>query len=45
MAFDIIDVFEAFSLIMILTAFAIFDRLAIKGKSLGTFRFQLPYSS
>ena len=41
MAFDIIDVFETFSLIMILAAFAIFARLAIKGKSLGRFRFQL----
>jgi len=41
MAFDIIYVFETFSLIMILIAFAIFARLAIKGKSLGSFRFQL----
>jgi len=41
MAFDIVDVFETFSLIMILAAFAIFARLAIKGKSLGSFRFQL----
>src|SRR5260370_31945006 len=41
MAFDIIDVFETFSLIMIMAAFAIFARLAIKGKSLGSFRFQL----
>jgi hypothetical protein len=38
---DIIDVFEIFSLSMILIAFAIFARLAIKGKSLGSFRFQL----
>ncbi len=38
---DIIDAFEIFSLIMILFAFAIFARLAIKGKSLGSFRFQL----
>jgi hypothetical protein len=37
----IIDVFEIFSFIMILIAFAIFARLAIKGKSLGSFRFQL----
>ena len=41
MAFDIIEVFETFSLVMILIAFAIFARLAIKGKSLGSFRFQL----
>jgi hypothetical protein len=41
MAFDIIDVFETFSLIMILFAFAIFARLAIKGKNIGSFRFQL----
>ncbi len=41
MAFDIIEVSETFSLVMILIAFAIFARLAIKGKSLGTFRFQL----
>ena len=32
---------ETFSLVMILIAFAIFARLAIKGKSLGSFRFQL----
>jgi apolipoprotein N-acyltransferase len=38
---DIIDVFEIFSLILILVAFALFARLAIKGKSLGSFRFQL----
>lgn len=38
---DIIDVFEIFSLILILVAFAIFARLAIKGQSLGSFRFQL----
>jgi len=41
MEFDIIDLFETFSLVMILMAFAIFARLAIKGKSLGSFRFQL----
>ena len=41
MAFDIIEAFETFSLVMILIAFAIFARLAIKGKSLGSFRFQL----
>jgi len=41
MGFDIIDVFETFSLFMILIAFAIFARLAFKGKSLGSFRFQL----
>lgn len=33
--------FETFSLILILVAFAIFARLAFKGKSLGNFRFQL----
>ena len=38
---DIVDVFEIFSLILILTAFVIFARLGIKGKSLGSFRFQL----
>jgi hypothetical protein len=41
MASDIIDAFEIFSLIMILFAFAIFARLAINGKNLGSFRFQL----
>jgi hypothetical protein len=41
MAVDTIDAFEIFSLIMIVFAFAIFARLAIKGKSLGSFRFQL----
>ena len=41
MASDIIDAFETFSLVMILIAFAIFARLAIKGRSLGNFRFQL----
>lgn len=41
MELDIIDVFETFSLVMILIAFALFARLAIKGKSLGSFRFQL----
>jgi hypothetical protein len=41
MASDIIDAFEIFSLIMILFAFAILARLAIKGKNLGSFRFQL----
>jgi hypothetical protein len=38
---DIISVFETISLVLILVAFAIFARLAIKGKSLGSFRFQL----
>src|SRR5438552_3136219 len=38
---DIIDIFETFNLILILVAFAIFARLAFKGKSLGNFRFQL----
>lgn len=41
MAFDIIDAFEIFSLVLILIAFSLFARLAIKGKSLGSFRFQL----
>lgn len=41
MASDLIDAFETFSLVMILIAFAIFARLAIKGRSLGGFRFQL----
>jgi hypothetical protein len=38
---DITSVFETISLVLILVAFAIFARLAIKGKSLGSFRFQL----
>ena len=38
---DIVDAFEIFSLILILAAFVIFGRLAIKGKNLGSFRFQL----
>lgn len=38
---DIIDAFEIFSLILILISFVIFARLAIKAKSLGSFRFQL----
>src|SRR3989441_7624167 len=37
----IIAMFETFNLVLILIAFAIFSRLAIKGKSLGSFRFQL----
>jgi hypothetical protein len=41
MASDIVNAFEIFSLIMILFAFTIFARLAVKGKSLGSFRFQL----
>src|SRR2546425_8196983 len=41
MAYDILDVFETFNLVLILIAFAIFTRLAFKGKSLGNFRFQL----
>jgi len=41
MAVDIIDTFETFNLVLILVAFAIFARLAIRGKSLGNFRFQL----
>jgi hypothetical protein len=35
------SVFETFNLVLILIAFAIFARLALKGKSLGSFRFQL----
>ena len=41
MAYDIIDAFETLNLVLILVAFAIFTRLAFKGKSLGNFRFQL----
>src|SRR2546428_3373537 len=41
MAYDILDVFETLNLVLILVAFAIFTRLAFKGKSLGNFRFQL----
>jgi|SRR2546429_2865145 len=41
MALDIVETFETFDLILILVAFAIFARLAIRGKSLGNFRFQL----
>jgi hypothetical protein len=37
----IIVIFETFNLLLILIAFAIFTRLAFKGKSLGSFRFQL----
>src|SRR6266481_6560233 len=37
----IIAMFEIFNLALILIAFAIFTRLAFKGKSLGNFRFQL----
>ena len=37
----IITMFETFNLVLILIAFAIFTRLAFKGKSLGNFRFQL----
>jgi len=37
----IITMFETFNLVLILIAFAIFARLAFKGKSLGSFRFQL----
>ena len=36
-----ITMFETFNLVLILIAFVIFARLAIKGKSLGSFRFQL----
>ena len=41
MSFDIETVFETINLVLILFAFAIFIRLALKGKSLGGFRFQL----
>jgi len=41
MAYNIVGVFETFNLVLILVAFAIFTRLAFKGKSLGNFRFQL----
>ena len=37
----IVALFEIFNLVLILIAFAIFTRLAFKGKSLGNFRFQL----
>jgi hypothetical protein len=37
----IITTFETLNLVLILIAFAIFTRLAFKGKSLGGFRFQL----
>ncbi|TMI21826.1 hypothetical protein E6H31_04375 [Candidatus Bathyarchaeota archaeon] len=37
----IIAMFETFNLALILIAFAIFTRLAFKGKSIGSFRFQL----
>src|SRR5690348_11079828 len=37
----IITILESFNLLLILIAFAIFARLAFKGKSLGSFRFQL----
>lgn len=36
-----ITMFETLNLVLILIAFAIFARLAFKGKSLGNFRFQL----
>jgi hypothetical protein len=36
-----IVLFETFNLVLILIAFAVFTRLAFKGKSLGNFRFQL----
>ena len=41
MSFEIETVFETINLVLILFAFAIFIRLALKGKSLGSFRFQL----
>ena len=37
----LLQLMETFNLIGVLLAFAIFTRLAIKGKSLGSFRFQL----
>ncbi len=41
MSFDIETIFETINLVLILFAFAVFIRLALKGKSLGSFRFQL----
>jgi hypothetical protein len=41
MSFELETVFEIINLVLILFAFAIFIRLALKGKSLGSFRFQL----
>ena len=41
MAMGVVDVFETFSLVLILVAFALFVRLAFKARSLGGFRFQL----
>src|SRR5213593_3337083 len=37
----VVSLFETFSLVLILLAFAIFTRLAFKGKNIGNFRFQL----
>lgn len=37
----VITLFETFDLLLILVAFAIFTRLALKGKNIGNFRFQL----
>jgi len=41
MSFEMDTVFETINLVLIFFAFAIFIRLALKGKSLGSFRFQL----
>ena len=41
MSLDIETLFETINLVLILFAFAVFIRLALKGKSLGSFRFQL----
>jgi len=41
MSFYIETVFETINLVIILFAFTIFIRLALKAKSLGSFRFQL----
>ena len=41
MPVDALAIFETFNLVLILVAFAIFIRLAFKGRSLGNFRFQL----
>src|SRR5438034_4019487 len=41
MTLDVLAIFETFNLVLILVAFAIFIRLAFKGRSLGNFRFQL----
>src|SRR6266508_3751461 len=37
----VVSIFESLDLVLILLAFAVFARLAIKGKNIGGFRFQL----